>query len=528
MALVTSDVSRRAFLKGAGLASAFVAGGALAGCAPQQPAAPEAVADNPIQEAEEASGTPNFLKKPSPITEIAETKEFDVVVVGAGNSGVVAALKAFEEGAKVALVQKQAEASAFGFRASGIDLENTTPAAKEAMVSYMMQSCAWRPDRELLNAYADVSGEAIRWLRGHQEELGMPARSSNDNFDVEYNGYKAHFISAIPDPNYMAATPALCEYAVSQGVEFFGSMPGVQLVEDNGTVTGVIAGEKDSYTQFNAAKGVILCTGDYCCNPEMISTYCPDVDGFPPLTEGRDGDGHCMGVWAGGRIEPIGHTKMIHDYWQNSAPFMLVNNEGVRMADEYLPWWQMNTLMRPIMQKFAEDPDKAVIYSIMDANWKQQAQAWMEIDPNIQISDSDTPESTTTTADTIEELATQLELDPATLKASVDRYNELVAQGADDDFGKDARFLAPIEQPPFTAVMRDFNWGLSAILGGLVVDAENRVLNESNEPIKGLYAAGNVSGPFFGGVDYSMTIEGLSIGRAITTGYIAGRAAAHA
>ena len=307
----------------------------------------------------------------------------------------------------------------------------------------------------------------------------MPARSSNDNFDVEYNGYKAHFISAIPDPNYMAATPALCEYAVSQGVEFFGSMPAVQLVEDNGTVTGVIAGEKDSYTQFNAAKGVILCTGDYCCNPEMISTYCPDVDGFPPLTEGRDGDGHCMGVWAGGRIEPIGHTKMIHDYWQNSAPFMLVNNEGVRMADEYLPWWQMNTLMRPIMQKFAEDPDKAVIYSIMDANWKQQAQAWMEIDPNIQISDSDTPESTTTTADTIEELATQLELDPA-------------------------------------------------ILGGLVVDAENRVLNESNEPIKGLYAAGNVSGPFFGGVDYSMTIEGLSIGRAITTGYIAGRAAAHA
>ena len=81
---------------------------------------------------------------------------------------------------------------------------------------------------------------------------------------------------------------------------------------------------------------------------------------------------------------------------------------------------------------------------------------------------------------------------------------------------------------PFTAVMRDFNWGLSAILGGLVVDAENRVLNESNEPIKGLYAAGNVSGPFFGGVDYSMTIEGLSIGRAITTGYIAGRSAAHA
>lgn len=528
MNLETHDVSRRSFLKGAGLAGVAMAGSALAGCASQQPAAPAPETSNPIEAAEEAAGTPSFLKKPDPITDIAETKDFDVVVVGAGNSGVTAALKAHEEGAKVALVQKQAEASAFGFRASGIDLENTTPAAKAAMVSFMMDCCAWRPDRSLLDAYAETSGEAIQWLRKHQETLGMPPRSGNDNFDVEYNGYTAHFISAIPDPNYMAATPALCEYAIEQGVEFFGSMPAVQLVVDDGAVTGVIAGKEGAYTQFNASKGVILCTGDYCCNPEMISTYCPDVDGFPPLTEGRDGDGHCMGVWAGGRIEPIGHTKMIHDYWQNSAPFMLVNNKGVRMADEYLPWWQMNTLMRPIMQEFAEDPDKAVIYSIMDANWEQQAQGWMEIDPNIQISASGTPEETTTTADSIEELAGKLDLDPATLKASVDRYNELVAKGADDDFGKDARFLAPIDQPPFTAVMRDFNWGLSAILGGLVVNADNQVLNESNEPIKGLYAAGNVSGPFFGGVDYSMMIEGLSIGRAITTGYIAGRAAAHA
>lgn len=525
MNFTTPDVSRRSFLKGAGVAGTLVAGAALAGCAPQQPTAPAIDANNPIEVAEEEAGTPNFLKKPAPITDIANTKDFDVVVVGAGNSGVVAALKALEEGAKVALVQKQAEASAFGFEASGIDLETTSPAAKAAMVSLMMECCAWRPDRALLDAYANNSGEAVLWLRNHQIEIGIP---SEGEFDVEYNGYTGHFVQARPESTYMAATPALCEYAIEQGVEFFGSMPARQLVVEDGAVTGVIAGDDGGYTQFNASKGVILCTGDYCCNPEMISTYCPDVDGFPPLTEGRDGDGHCMGVWAGGRIEPIGHTKMIHDFWMNSAPFMLVNNKGVRMADEYLPWWQMNTLMRPIMQEFATDPDKAVIYSIMDANWKEQAKGWMEIDPRIEIHANGTPEETTTTADSIEELAEKLDLDPATLQASVDRYNELVALGADEDFGKDARFLAPIEQPPFTAVMRDFNWGLSAILGGLVVNADNQVLNESDEPIRGLYAAGNVSGPFFGGVDYSMLINGLSIGRAVTTGYIAGRAAANA
>ena len=65
------------------------------------------------------------------------------------------------------------------------------------------------------------------------------------------------------------------------------------------------------------------------------------------------------------------------------------------------------------------------------------------------------------------------------------------------------------------------------MLGGLVVDDSNRVLDDGDLPIPGLYATGNVSGPFFGGIDYPMYFPGLSIGRAITTGYIAGAAAAH-
>lgn len=58
--------------------------------------------------------------------------------------------------------------------------------------------------------------------------------------------------------------------------------------------------------RFNAAKGVVLATGDYQCNNEMIAYYCPDVLGYPPLEIGRDGDGHRMGVWAGGHVEPGG------------------------------------------------------------------------------------------------------------------------------------------------------------------------------------------------------------------------------
>lgn len=515
-------LSRRTFLKGASLAGAVaMAGGMLAGCAPN------ASATSPEAPVDAVDGTPAFLKKPEPIVDFADTKDFDVVVVGAGASGVAAALKACEEGASVALVQKQSIASSQGFRASGIDLEATSPAGKEAMVSLMMKNAGYRPDRALLRAYADNSGEAILWLRDRFAACGIGARSTSyDNFDIEYNGYKAHFVSAIPDPDYIFAIPALCEYAQEQGVSFFGSMPAVQLVEEGGAVVAVVAGKKSAYTRFNAAKGVILATGDYACNKDMIAHFCPDVNGFPPLTEGRDGDGHCMGTWVGGRIEPVGHTKMIHDWWQNSAPFLLVDDKGERMADEHMPWWELNTLMRDIMQANADEPEKAVIWSIMDADFLDQAEQWAKDDPSIQIAAAEADPSITFTGDTIEEVAEQIGVDKATLKATVDRYNELAEAGQDEDFGKDARFLAPIKKPPFQAILRDFNEGLSAVLGGLVVNDENRVLNDEGEPIAGLFAVGNVSGPFFGSVDYSMQIEGLSVGRAVTTGYVAGRAAA--
>ena len=116
-------------------------------------------------------------------------------------------------------------------------------------------------------------------------------------------------------------------------------------------------------------------------------------------------------------------------------------------------------------------------------------------------------------------------VDAVAVQASVDRYNELCAKGADDDFGKNPAFLRAIEQPPFVVVPRDFGYSLSAIIGGLLVNADNQVLKACNhaEAVEGLYAVGNVSGCFYGGVDYPMDVLGLSIGRAITGGYGAGK-----
>ena len=88
----------------------------------------------------------------------------------------------------------------------------------------------------------------------------------------------------------MNAISNVAEYATSHGVDLHYSMPGVQLVVENGNVTGVVAGEEGKYVRFNAAKGVVLATGDYQCNNEMIAYYCPDVRGLSlRWRSGRDG-----------------------------------------------------------------------------------------------------------------------------------------------------------------------------------------------------------------------------------------------
>ena len=117
-------------------------------------------------------------------------------------------------------------------------------------------------------------------------------------------------------------------------------------------------------------------------------------------------------------------------------------------------------------------------------------------------------------ADTLEELAEKLGItDTAAFVESVKRYNECVAAGKDLDFGKEAKWLTAIDTPPFYGIHRHVNVGPNMEV--LAV--------ETNEPIPGLFAIGNTAGNFYGGVDYSMYMPGLSLGRAHTQGYVTGK-----
>ncbi len=104
--------------------------------------------------------------------------------------------------------------------------------------------------------------------------------------------------------------------------------------------------------------------------------------------------------------------------------------------------------------------------------------------------------------------------------ATVERYNELVEQGKDTDFGKESRYLFPIATPPFWGINR---WcRLSTILAGLNINEYQQVVDSSGSPIEGLYAAGNCSGTPCGQSDWTQVSLGESLGFAFTEGYVAG------
>ena len=484
----------------------------------------------------ESGWEPPCLAKPAPIesSKIVDHHEYDIVIVGAGNAGVPAALSALKNGASVCVVEKNAGPFTQGIEASGIRLETSDEAAIQYLINVHMEANGYRPVREVVETWAHRSGEALQYLLDYSKDNDDPIIISESEADPTVypdSDKKADvFWVGATEGTFSAGMIALADQAEKDGVDFFYSTPAVQLVQgDDGAVTGVICqNEQGEYVQFDATKGVILAAGDYQNDAEMVKWFSPDVQNETPRQMGKTGDTIKMGYWAGGVIEPVGHTKMCHgadSEPMTSEPFLRVNMEGNRFSAEVMPLSLVQSLFRVSGKptEYVQLFDGA--YETKVASWGgkpvsvEKLGTYMEDDPDYN------GRSQLFKDDTIEGLAAKLEIDPKVLSATVERYNELCAKGSDEDFGKDAKYMQPLDTPPFYGARCGLR--LTAITSGLLTDGNQRVVDAQGKPIKGLYAAGNTAGGFFGATDYPLyTIQGLSIGKAITGGYVAAENAA--
>ena len=328
----------------------FVAGSAFAAAAL---AATPAFADESTAAAE-ATGPqlPSFLDAPEPIDEsqISATYDADVVVVGMGLAGVAAARTAAEAGLKVVSIERSSDVNARSSQFSCFNCDAARSMGIEdfdatELVNELMIQMGHRPDARVLKNWADNAGEAFEWYASAVDGLqwvkpGEQAPNAEENPDliwvVNSNLYDLHdydhekiFCGTLSfRPNgHLPVLKINRDAAVATGnLTDLYDLRALQLTKDGDRVSGVIAQSiaDGSYVKANASKAVILATGDYLNNDEMLAYYMPWIywqkDKFTFTYMSVDmnvdktdvGDGHRMGYWAGGNIEEGPHCAMAH------------------------------------------------------------------------------------------------------------------------------------------------------------------------------------------------------------------------
>lgn len=559
-------ISRRGFLGITGTAS-IALGGLLGGCSPQEKNS-EAAGQTTAQ-ASTTTGSPSFLTPPEPVSEqdISETLETDVLIIGAGIAGISAARAAAEAGSKVLVVEK---AETYGVRSSKYGPLNASihkqlgqpEANKTDVINALQRSMGYRADTQLLNYWADHSGEDFDWwcepvdfyLRPDDTspipegtELWLkPTHWPHDpsyNWQDEYAPCVIGEVAFGPD-GHTPACAANAEIAIEKGTEFIFSTFALYLTKENDRVNGAVIQHQDgTFRKINASKGVILCCGDISNDPEMLQYYLPWAADYTTRYTTHDcngelantGDGHKMGMWVGAQMEAGPLAPMTHNVGIPTAvgvdPFLLLNANGERFMNEDVSGQDIeNALAR---QK------GHTAFQILDSKWKEQLSVMPCGMANMtgvvaddeyegggeKTSEASFLDSVTYTADTIDELIEMMGLPKDVAKASIDRYNELALKGVDEDYGKKATRLFPVEEGPFYACQ--FSQALIlVVMGGLVVDPHTcQALDENHDPIGGLYVAGNTMGGRFL-VDYPTVVQGISHSSCMTFGRLAGTTAA--
>lgn len=564
-----SGLSRRSFLKGAGItALGAAAAGAIAGCGNGYVNAAEAK-----NVATQMPGTPSWLGAAPDVaeTDITETVDVDVVVVGCRTGGLPAVISAAEHGAKVLGIEQMSAIATPREDLGAIDstlqresfeefpqFEIDKMEAMEDIVRYANGFVNY----DLVKLWADESGDMIDWLSEIIARNGEFTMRFEGSVGTEGQGARdkawatGHSPEKLTDDKDVTFGTTLRDYAEELGAEFRYDTMLVKCEQDaSGRVTGVICrdGNDRHYLRVNASKGVILATGGYAANTEMVEArqaWNNRLKINVPVGGSCTGDGIKAALWCGAAIDPIGAAVTFNRacckpdevagsdlvgkwFWFGEQPFLKVNLNGKRFCNESGPYDYM--LHSAFMQPYHTYVD------IWDSDYVEQVRQINEVGCcRLYPFDNGAPSNMPITkmasdfealieagyiqqADTMEELAEKLNLPVDATVETWERYNGFAEAGKDDDYNKEPYRLTQLTHPPYYGV-RTGAWFLATI-DGVLIDTDMHAVDEAGKAIDGLYMVGNDSGGFFS-VSYPNLFTGLAAGRTMTFGRRAGMLAA--
>ena len=490
------------------------------------------------------------------------TVDTDIVIVGAGGAGMTAAIAAVEAGKDVVIIESQAMVGGNSVRSTGGMNAAKTPAqdenefAESAGVEKTLETAAseWA-DNEAITALADTvagqwaeyqanpvgyfdsvelmeldtligghgindpalvetlcsnSADAVAWLGEQGIELSSVGAAGGASVKRIHRPVDDQGLVISVGSYIIPRLQAKCE---ELGVEFIMNTTANEILTDaNGAAVGIAATDKNGAAVTVNAKAVVLATGGFGANLDMVVEYKPELAGFMTTNAaGAQGQGIDMAVAIGAGTVDMDQIQIHPTVEANTAALIteglrgdgaiLVNAEGNRFTDE------VGT--RDVVSA-------AEIAQTGSYSWLIIDQAMVDASSVIQ---GYIKNGYTFSGETYEELAEAIGVDPAAFAATMEKWNAAVAAGVDEEFGRTS-FANPLDTAPYYAIK--VTAGIHHTMGGLTINPDTQVLAGDGTVINGLYAAGEVTGGVHGG----NRLGGNAVADFTVFGRIAGQQAA--
>jgi len=522
----SKKVSRRQFVKGAAVGGAGVAAaGVLASCAPAGTPVPAGTA------APCPTSPPAEQCAPCPTPWLPEKwdEEADIVVLGLGLAGSAAAIELDELGEDVLVLEKAPEALCGGqSRVSGQTMLSASDVERLMLYQRNLNDPNPVPE-DVLRTWAEAITTQRDWISARAEEVGyeyLPTPMQLIEFPEIEGSDAIEGLGHIVDPDGASKTwePFFLNVKNRQ-IKVLYETPGIELVQSPGAkeILGVVAEKSGERVYVKANKAVILCTGGFECNEQMLRDFYGTRTVYNLGSPFNTGDGIKMLLKAGADLWHMRSMTNTGGFWigfkvPEYEPFFRnimmpawnwieIARDGKRFYDEAFPWYAKHMHMYvhgelqdtphaeclPTHLIFDETLRKAGQIATVWMSWAVKVQGYEWSEDN----SAEVEKGWIVKADTISDLAAKIDRDPDLLEEVIERYNGFARNGEDLDFGRDPEKMAPIETPPYYAINI---WPcLVATTGGGRRNKDAQVLDPDGNPIPRLYEAGEL-GETFGNV----------------------------
>ncbi|MGM3183430.1 flavocytochrome c [Dickeya oryzae] len=444
----------------------------------------------------------------------AEMNCYDVVVIGSGGAGLAAAIQACDDGARVLIVEKMSSIggntikASVGMNAAGTRFQKMRGIVddKQRFYEETLKGGKQKNNPDLLKRFVEGAPMAIDWLAERGIELNDITITGGMSVDRTHRPADGSAVGGF-------LISGLVKNINKRNIDVMLETAVIDILHDAGAVTGVRVQSEDNEQLTIATKGVVVATGGFSANRDMVLKYRPDLDGFVTTNHsGATGCGIAILEKVGADTVDLGEIQIHPTVEQNTSYLIsesirgggaiLVNQQGQRFFNEMETRDKVSASIIGLPEKYA--------YIVFDEQVRAKNKA----------ADEYLSRGFVVSAASPRELADKLAIDADALQTTLERYNQFVEKQHDDDFGRQTALRHPLNQGPFYAIR--IAPGVHHTMGGVVINTDTAVLDRKKRVIRGAFAAGEV----VGGIHGSNRIGGNAIADIIVFGIQAGRNAA--